>query len=40
MKNTKLKFQYLIAATLLLGMTNSFALDDSDLQYNSIGLGF
>ena len=40
MKNTKLKFQYLIAGSLLLGMTNSFALDDSDLQYNSIGLGF
>ena len=40
MKNTKLKAQYLIAGSLLIGMTNSFALDDSDLQYNSIGLGF
>jgi hypothetical protein len=40
MKNTNIKIQYLLAGSLLLGMTNSFALDDSDLQYNSIGLGF
>jgi len=40
MKNTKLKIQYLLACSLLLGMSSTYALDDSDLQYNSIGLGF
>ena len=40
MKTSKLIAQYLLAGSLLIGMSTSFALDDSDLQYNSIALGY
>jgi len=40
MKTTKFKAQYLLAGSLLIGMSNSFALDDSDLQYNGIAIGY